>query len=238
MTLLAEGAATLGIDLSQAQLLLFETYYRELVHWNKRANLTNITGYAEVQQKHFLDSLTTKVAVEGFAPNCRVLDVGAGAGFPGVPLKLAFPEIDLVLIDSVGKKTQFLQHLIKELEIPDAAVLQGRAEKLAHREDLRESCDLVTARGVARMPVLLEYCLPFCRTGGVVATMKHGTPVLKAELASAANAMDMLGGRVADVYQVRLPGLTDNRVVVVIEKIAPTPVQYPRRPGIPAKRAL
>ena len=238
MKILAEGATRLGIALSPAQLELFEAYYRELVQWNRRVNLTNITEYVEVQQKHFLDSLTLHVAVGGIEARAKVLDVGAGAGFPGLPLKLAFPIIELVLVESVGKKTQFLEHLRAALELPDVEVLQGRAETLAHRDALRETYDLVAARGLARMQILLEYCLPFCKPGGVVAAMKHGGPALDSELDSAAMALNTLGGRVATVYPVELPGLTDNRVVVVVEKTSPSPGRYPRRPGIPSKRPL
>ena len=238
MSLLTEGAASWGIDLSSDQVCRFESYFQELVRWNQRANLTNITDYAEVQQKHFLDSLTVHAAVNGLAAGSRMLDVGSGAGFPGLPLKLAFPEIGLALMESTGKKTQFLEHMLDTLGFRDVVVLQGRAEALAHQDGLREAYDLVAARGLARMPVLLEYCLPFCKPGGAVAAMKHGGHELDAELASANNAMAVLGGQLSNVYPVDLPGLTDNRVVVVVEKTSPTPERYPRRPGIPSKRPL
>ena len=238
MELLVEGAARLGIGLSDAQLAKFDAYYNELIQWNQRANLTNITGYAEVQIKHFLDSLTIHAAAGGIEPGWRVLDVGAGAGPPGVPLKLAFPELKLVLVESVRKKTDFLEHLRSKLGIEDVEVLTGRAESLAHQEELREAYDLVLARGLARMPVLLEYTLPFCRMGGKVAAMKHSGPALDRELAGCTNALNVLRGQVSEIYRVDLPGLTDNRVVVVVEKVGPTPQRYPRRTGIPAKRPL
>ena len=228
----------MGIGLSHAQLAKFDAFYNELVQWNRRANLTNITGYAEVQVKHFLDSLTIHAATGGIDPSWSVLDIGTGAGFPGGPLKLAFPGIKLVFVESVGKKTEFLKHLRSKLGIEDAEVLTGRAESLAHQEDLREAHDLVLARGLARMPVLLEYTLPFCRVGGKVAAMKHSGPALDQELAGAARALEVLGGHIAEIYSVELPGLEDHRVVVVVEKVRITPEQYPRRPGIPAKRPL
>ena len=238
MELLAESASRLGISLSRAKLDQFEAYYQELVQGNRRVNLTRITDYTEVQVKHFLDSLTIYPAVGGLEPGWRVLDIGAGAGFPGMPLKLAFPEIQVVLMESAAKKSRFLEELRDRLEIPGVEVLTGRAESVAHQESQRESYDLVTARGLARLPVLLEYALPFCRMGGRLAAMKHGGSGLDQELAAAANALKVLAGRVTNVYPVELPGLTDNRVVVVVEKQAPTPETYPRRPGMPSKRPL
>ena len=238
MELLAESAARLGISLSEAQLDRFEAYYQELVRGNRRVNLTRITDYTGVQVKHFLDSLTIHPAVGGLEPGWRVLDIGAGAGFPSMPLKLAFPEVEVTLMESTAKKTRFLEELRDRLEMPAVEVLTGRAESVAHQESQRESYDLVTARGLARLPVLLEYALPFCRVGGRLAAMKHGGSGLDQELAAAANALKVLAGRVTNVYPVELPGLTDNRVVVVVEKQAPTPETYPRRPGMPSKRPL
>ena len=228
----------MGISLSNAQLGLFEAYYDELVRGNQRVNLTRITDYAEVQVKHFLDSLTIHPATGGIEPGWRVLDIGAGAGFPGAPLKLAFPEIQVDLLESSAKKARFLEQLRDRLEIPTVEILTGRAESLARQENRREFYDLVTARGLARLPVLLEYALPFCKVGGRLAAMKHGGPGLDQELAASANALEVLAGRVTNVYPVELPGLTDNRVVVVIEKQGSTPDRYPRRPGIPSKRPL
>ncbi|PKB83945.1 MAG: 16S rRNA (guanine(527)-N(7))-methyltransferase RsmG [SAR202 cluster bacterium Io17-Chloro-G9] len=238
MELLAVGATRLGIVLSDAQLDQFETYYHQLVQWNQRANLTNITEYAEVQTKHFLDSLTAHAAVGGIEPTWRVLDVGAGAGLPGLPLKIAFPDLELVLVESVRKKTGFLEQLQLELKIDGVEVLTERAESLAHHGDLRETQDIVLARGLARMPVLLEYTLPFCRMGGKVVAMKHSGPALDREVAGSAKALEVLGGKVSEIYRVDLPALTDNRVVVVVEKVGPTSQGYPRRTGIPAKRPL
>ena len=244
MKLLEQGARSLGIHLFGGQLEQFELYYRELAEWNRRANLTAITGCEETQVRHFLDSLTACLPFKGRDDSPldklpgvrRVVDVGSGAGFPGLPLKLAFPGIELHLVESVGKKTAFLEHVAGLLGLEDVIIHQGRAETLAHQPELRESFDLALVRGVARMSLLLEYALPFCKVGGRAVAHKHGG--LDAELAEAGRALSELGGRVSGVHPVTLEELTDNRVVVSFEKIAPTPERYPRRVGIPAKRPL
>ena len=251
MNLLAEGAAALGITLSGRQLGQFDLYYRELADWNRRVNLTAITGCAETQVRHFLDSLTACLPfrdgngapLTGLPGVARVVDIGAGAGFPGLPLKLAFPELELHLVESVGKKTAFLEHIVDALGLEGVTVHTGRAETLARQPELRESFDLALVRGVARLSLLLEYALPFCRPphspsfkGGLVVALKHGG--LDAELAQAQSALAELGGWEAGLYPVDLPGLADNRVVAAFEKTTATPERYPRRAGIPAKRPL
>ena len=237
MKILASGAFELGIVLSDRQLGQFETYYQQLVEWNQRVNLTAITDYHEVQVKHFLDSLTLSLAV---APsritNCRVIDVGAGAGLPGLPLKIAFPDISLTLAEATGKKTRFLQHLVDTLGFEDVAVCTGRAEELAQRPDLRESFDLVLARGVAKLAVLSEYTLPFCALGGQVAAWKHVG--IERELSNAQPAIEVLGGRLEGVHRVSATGLSDDRVLIVLDKVKPTPEGFPRRAGRPAKQPL
>lgn len=225
------------MELTPHQLDLFEAYYRELADWNQRVNLTAITGYQEVQVKHFLDSLTVCQAVPvGPAVAMRVIDVGAGAGLPGLPLKLAFPNIHLALVESVGKKARFLEHLVATLSLSGVEVLTGRAEELAHQPRLRESFDLAVSRGVAKLPSLLEYTLPFCAPGGRVAVWKRGG--IKEEIASAARALAALGGGTPKVYPVVLSALADGRVLLAVQKSGLTPARYPRRPGIPDKRPL
>ena len=239
MTLLARGTPQLGLSLDAAQLAQFETYYHELADWNSRMNLTSVIDYAEVQIKHFLDSLTVLPALGGsFPQDARVVDVGAGAGFPGLPLKLVRPGISLGLVESTGKKASFLRYVVETLGLDGVEVYTGRAEELAHRTELRGRCDLALARGLARLPTLLEYTLPFTCPGGLVAAWKHGGDGLKAELDSARNALRVLGGRVKSIYPVKATGLEDNRVVVVIEKVKETPEEYPRRPGVPRKQPL
>ena len=237
MELLARSVPGLGLELSDGQLAQFEVYYRELADWNQRMNLTSVIDYTEVQVKHFLDSLTLAPALGGgLKAGTRVVDVGAGAGFPGLPLKLAYPDIHLSLVEATGKKADFLRHLVTALELPDVAVYTGRAEELAHRPELRAGFDLTLARGVAKLPALLEYTLPFTRRGGRVAAWKRGA--IERELDAAQRAMQILGGRLERIYPVKASGLTDNRIVLTVEKIKATPGAYPRRPGMPAKQPL
>ena len=241
MESLKTGASQLGIALPGEQLDQFETYFHELAEWNQRANLTAITGYEDVQVKHFVDSLTVCLTAREMLTGTvgtplRVIDIGAGAGLPGLALKLAFPGIRLALVESAAKKTAFLEHLTAKLGLEGVAVHTGRAEDLARDEDLRDAFDLVVVRGVAKLPLLLEYCLPFCRTGGRLVALKHGGD--GRELDSAANALSELGGRIDKVATVLIEGLTDDRVVISVEKTGPTPERYPRRVGIPAKRPL
>ena len=239
MELLARGAPELGLSLDAAQLAQFETYYGELADWNTRMNLTSVIAYDEVQVKHFRDSLTVLPALVSHPrSDTRVVDVGAGAGLPGLPLKLAVPSTSLTLVESTGKKANFLRHVVDTLALDGVEVLTGRAEELAHRPELRDSFDLALARGLARLPTLLECTLPFTRTGGLVAAWKHGGEGLKEELASARNALQLLGGRVQSIYPVKATGLEDNRVVVIIEKVRDTPDDYPRRNGVPRKQPL
>ena len=237
MMLLADGAAQLGLALSPAQLAQFDAYYRELTCWNRKVNLTAIAGRRETQLKHFLDSLTVCLAARSeLSGPARVIDIGSGAGFPGIPLKLAFPQLELHLIDSVGKKTAFLQHLAAALQLDGVTAHTGRAETLARQPELRDAFDLALTRGLARLPLLLEYALPFCRPGGKAIALKHGR--LEPEIAEAQFALSQLAGREAGLFPVNLPGLDDDRVIAAFQKTAPTPQRYPRRPGIPAKRPL
>ena len=227
----------MSVALSEEQLDQFETYFQELADWNQRANLTAIIEYEDVQVKHFLDSLTVYLtAREYLSGPVRVMDVGAGAGLPGLALKLAFPDMKLALVESVKKKTAFLHHIVEKLGLEDVSIYTGRAEDLAREKDLRDAFDLVTVRALAKLPLLLEFSLPFCKTGGRLVALKHGGDWSEQE--SAANALAELGGHIERVSTVLLEGLTDDRIVISVQKIGPTPSRYPRAVGIPGKRPL
>ncbi len=237
MELLVQGARELDILLSPEQTGTFQSYYEELVSWNQRMNLTAIVEYREVQVKHFLDSLTTvSVLPREVTARGRIIDIGSGGGFPGLPIKVAFPGTRLTLLDSVGKKTAFLAHLVDVLGLEKVEVCTGRAEDAALRPQLREGFDVVTSRGVAPMRVLMELTLPYCRVGGLVVTMKKGE--LEREVEDSLHAIDVLGGALREISNVEVEGLRDGRVLVVVEKVKPTPIKFPRRPGLPAKRPI
>ena len=237
MELLAAGLEKLGIKTGEHELALFQTYYEELTDWNQRMNLTAIIEYDKVQINHFLDSLTV-VAVwkpTGQKPNPKVIDIGTGAGVPGIPLKIIFPKIKLSLMDSTGKKITFLNHLKQKLGLDDILVINGRAEELG-RQQYRESFDLVLARGLAPMPTLAELTIPFCKIAGKVVAHKKGD--IAEEMNQAKRAISTMGGKVIEMRPVELSEFPDKRVLIVIEKVAPTPDIYPRGQGLPVKRPL
>jgi len=238
MERLVAGARQLGLPLTEHQLRQFQVYYEQLVDWNSRVNLTGITAYEEVQLKHFVDSLSIVMTLEGAKwahGNFALLDIGTGAGMPGIPLKIVCPEAKLVLLDSVAKKTAFLDHIVKQLGLQDVKVLTRRAEEIGHLAEYRENFDLVVCRAVSELAAAAELSLPFCRIGGLaVVPKKEG---IETELSQAEVAIDKLGGKLKIVQPVSVKGLEDH-VLVVLKKTSPTPVTYPRRPGIPAKRPM
>ncbi len=235
---LIAGAKNLGLQLDSKQLEQFEVYYRELIDWNKRMNLTAITGYDEVQVKHFLDSFTLTLVLRQASggESLRILDVGTGAGIPGLPLKILLPGIRLALLDATAKKATFLHHLKDKLGLENVEIIIGRAEEIAHQEKYREGFDVVLSRGVAPLATLTELTLPFCFIGGSFIAQKKG--LIEAEISQADKAIALLGGSLREVKKIELEEFTDRRQLIVIDKISPTPSRYPRRPGIPAKRPL
>ena len=237
MEKLESGAEKLSLRLTPRQLEQFKVYYQELIDWNQRLNLTAITDYEEVQVKHFLDSLTVVQALKlPLSKGVKLIDVGTGAGIPGIPLKILLPEIELVLLDATKKKAGFLEHILQQLDLKDVEIVVGRAEEVAHRPEYRQQFDLVLSRAVAELSALVELTLPFCAIGGRFIAQKKGS--IQAEVQSAQQAISLLGGELTDVKKVELSEFSDKRWLVVIDKVGETPAQYPRRPGIPAKRPL
>ena len=234
---IATDAKRLGIDLLPEQLDNFQTYVKELLDWNRRVNLTAITDPFQVERLHFLDSLTVSLALPAQVKSCGTLcDVGSGAGFPGVPLKMAFPGIKLTVVDSSAKRTGFLERLISILGLADVEVINGRAEEVGQRSEFRENFDVVVSRAVAETRVLLEYTLPLCRVDGLVIMQKKGD--VQEEIERASGALRELGGERLKMVEVPEEILDGQRKLAVVKKTSTTPPRYPRRTGIPAKRPL
>lgn len=223
------------MELSARQLQQFERYYEELVSWNEKMNLTGITDREQVYIKHFYDSLSLAfhVSIDKIS---SLADIGSGAGFPGIPLKICYPHLQLTIVDSLNKRIQFLQHVVDELGLENVQLLHGRAEDLARQSGLRDAFDLVTARAVARMAVLNEFCLPFAKPGGMFVAMKGSDP--KDELHEAAFSLSELKGKCIKTPQFVLPMEQSERHLVIVNKVAATPKKYPRKAGTPAKTPL
>ena len=234
---IATDAKSLGIDLSPGQLGKFKAYTKEMLDWNQRVNLTAITDPFQVERLHFLDSLTVSLALPAQVKSGgNLCDVGSGAGFPGVPLKIAFPCIKLTLVDSSAKRTGFLERLVSVLGLADVEVSNGRAEDVGQRSEFRERFDVVVSRAVAQTRVLLEYTLPLCRVGGLVIMQKKGD--IQEEMERASGSLLELGGGGLKMVEVPEEVLEGQRQLAVVEKTSKTPSRYPRRTGIPAKRPL
>jgi 16S rRNA (guanine527-N7)-methyltransferase len=232
------GAASLGVTLDDTQMARFAALSDLLLDWNTRVNLTAITNPAQVVTLHFLDSLTCALALtlEERARPLALLDVGSGAGFPGLPLAIAFPHWRVTLLEATGKKTRFQEAVIAALGLKNANALNGRAEELARSPEHRGRYDVVTARAVAALPSLLEYCLPFTRPGGVVIAPKKGE--LTDEIAMGMDAARLLGAQLLDPIPVALSQLDDGRALLVARAVQTCPKQYPRAGGAPLKRPL
>lgn len=226
------------IELSERQLGQFETYYEMLIEKNKVMNLTAITEREEVILKHFIDS----VALAGYydfsdeKKALRVIDVGTGAGFPAIPMKIAFPRLQITLFDSLNKRVKFLQEVIDELGLKDCVAIHGRAEEGGKNRNLREQFDLVVSRAVANMAVLSEYCIPFARQGGYFIAYKTGK--VDEEIAQGKKAISVLGGKLERIEKLSLPDSDISRSFVFIKKVKPTPNIYPRKAGTASKQPL
>lgn len=230
-----DALGLLGISLSSRQISAFERYEEELLDWNARFNLTAIRDSESIRVKHFLDSLTCVLAWKDNPPACLV-DVGTGAGFPGIPLKILQPSLRLTLVESVGKKAEFCRYLVNKLALDQVEVVQSRAEEVGQQGQHRERYDWAVARAVANLPVLVEFLLPLVHVGGAVLAQKGESG--PAEAHASERAIRLLGGRLRQLMKITLPGVAEERYLVVIDKVAATPPNYPRRVGLPAKKPL
>jgi|SRR5688572_4297027 len=223
------------IHLTDQQVTALVQYERELLEWNQKFNLTAIRDVESIRTKHFLDSFSCVLAWKSSPPS-RLIDVGTGAGFPGIPLKILYPNLKLTVIESVGKKAKFCQHIVDVLNLKNVEVIQARAEEVGQDSKHRENYDWAVARAVANLNILSEYLLPLVKVGGSVLAQKGESG--PAEAQSAEKTMIVLGGKLKQLIQVNLPGVGEDRYLVVVEKFAATPSKYPRKPGIPAKQPL
>ncbi len=233
--LFEEKLSAIGITLDEKQKQQFYEFYEILVEWNKVMNLTGITEYEEVNEKHFVDSLSIIKAVD-LTKVETVIDVGTGAGFPGIPLKIAFPHLNIVLLDSLNKRIKFLDAVIEKLGLVEIRTIHGRAEDYAKQAEYREQFDLCVSRAVANLATLSEYCLPYVKVGGMFVPYKSGE--IDEEVSAAKKATHILGGKLQDVMKFQLPGTEIGRSFVKIEKVQNTSKKYPRKAGLPAKEPL
>lgn len=233
--LIHDAREIFNVHITGRQTLALLTYEKELVDWNQKFNLTAIRDVESIRVKHFLDSFSC-VRAWGAHPPASLIDVGTGAGFPGLALKILYPNMRLTLVESVGKKATFCEHVVHTLGLEHVTVIKARAEELGHDLRHREKYDWAVARAVANLNVLSEYLLPFVRLGGTMLAQKGESG--PAEAQSAEGAMKILGGKLKQVIPVNLPGVVDDRFLVLVEKVAATPHNYPRKPGIPAKTPL
>lgn len=233
--LVHDAQAMFNVHITGRQVMALITYEKELIEWNQKFNLTAIRDSESIRTKHFLDSFSCVLAWKAMPPD-HLIDVGTGAGFPGIPLKILYPNLRLTLVESVGKKAMFCQHIVRVLGLEHVNVVQARAEALGQTAQHREKYDWAVARAVANLNVLSEYLIPLAKVGGMVLAQKGESG--PAEAQSAEKVMELLGGKLKQLIPVGLPGVADDRYLVVVDKVAATPPKYPRKPGIPMKQPL
>lgn len=234
-TLFKTKLESLGIQLTEMQYNQFDEYYKLLIEWNKVMNLTGITDYHEVNEKHFVDSLSIIQAIDLNQVE-NVIDIGTGAGFPGIPLKIAFPHLNIVLLDSLNKRINFLNEVIEKLELQGIETIHGRAEDFAKRKEYREQFSVCVSRAVANLATLSEYCLPYVKTGGKFISYKSGE--IDEEVINSEKAISILGGKVERIIKFSLPNTEIKRSFVVVSKEKTTAKKYPRKAGMPSKEPL
>lgn len=223
------------LDISEHMQEQFDKYYELLVEWNKVMNLTGITDYAEVNAKHFADSLSIVKTVD--MNNIHsLIDIGTGAGFPGIPIKIAFPHVKVTLLDSLNKRVKFLNTVIDELGLKDINAVHGRAEDVAKLSEYRAKYDICVSRAVANLATLSEYCIPYVKNNGYFIPYKSGD--IEDELKNSSKAVNILGGKIENTVKFELPGTDIKRSLVIINKIKETPKKYPRKAGMPTKEPL
>lgn len=232
---LIENMKMISVELTDKQVSQFIKFYEMLVEWNKVMNLTGITEYDEVVMKHFVDSLSI-VKVNGFDNVTSIIDVGTGAGFPGIPLKIVFPKIKITLLDSLNKRIKFLNAVIDELELENIETIHGRAEDFSKKEDYREQYDLCVSRAVANLATLSEYCLPYVKEDGYFLPYKSGD--IKEEAANSKKAVKILGGSIEDIISFEIPDTDMARTILKIHKTKATPKRFPRKAGLPTKEPI
>lgn len=233
--LVQDAQALFNVHLTGRQVIALTTYERELIEWNQKFNLTAIRDVAGIRTKHFLDSFSCVLAWKANPP-ANLIDIGTGAGFPGIPLKIIYPNTKVTLVESVGKKAMFCQHVVSLLGLEGVNVINSRAEDLGQMREHREGYDWGVARAVANLRVLAEYLLPLVQVGGRMLAQKGESG--PAEVHTAETAIKLLGGEVRQLISVTLPGVVEERHLVVVDKVATTPPGYPRKPGVPAKKPL
>lgn len=227
----------LSIYLEEKQLLQFNKYYELMIEWNQKINLTAITELNEVITKHFVDSLTLIKAVGDIRDKkYQVIDIGTGAGFPGIPLKIVFPQLNITLMDSLNKRVNFLNTVVEILELGQLEVVHSRAEDLGRNQEYREKYDIAVSRAVAHLSVLAEYCMPFVKKGGMFVSYKSGK--VEQELLEAENSIRLLSGKIHGVEKFILPGSEAERVLVKVYKMNSISGKYPRKAGVPSKNPL